>query len=143
MYKTTQLVKVLDNTSKQELNNKLNNYFQKHLRSLGGLLHDVRNYNHTFEFDVVYNNDCKVWNPIENLQAYAANYNIKDKYIYKNYFGLYSSCNKLKDIYTEPAIERIARELAYLLKGNDYKDLINALKISDQRLLQKILKISK
>ena len=141
MNKTIQLLKVLNNTNDQELNNKLNNYFSTHLRSLSDLLHDIQTVNPIFKFDILYINDCKVWNPIEDLPAYAANYNIKDKYIYKNYFGFYSSCSDLKDYYTQPTIKRITRKLVYLFKQDqDSKKLLTLLKPSGQDLLLKIFK---
>ena len=140
MNKAIQLVKVLNNTNDQELNNKFNNYFSTHLKNLSDLLHDIQTVSPIFKFDILYTNDCKVWNPIEDLQAYAANYNIKDKYIYKNYFGFYSSCNTLKDYYTQPTIARIARKLAYLFKQDqNSKKLLTSLKPSGQDLLINIL----
>ena len=140
MNKAIQLVKVLNKTFEKELTNKFNMYFSTPLKNLSDVLHDIQPVSPIFKFDILYTNDYKVWNPIEDLQAYAANYNIKDKYIYKNYFGFYSSCNTLKDYYTQPTITRIARKLVYLFKQDqNSKKLLTSLKPSDKDLLINIL----
>ena len=161
MTTTTQLKKIINNTSEKTLFEKLNKYFSydltdpksladaifndvNKLEELKSLIQELQPLTGHYEFDVLYNNDQDFWdnrfeNPSDAVEEASVNYDINDDYVFINGgTGSVESCSNLAGFYKSSLISGLTEQIATDLKEDTTK-IIDNLNSDNQDLLQKIL----
>ena len=161
MTTTTQLKKIIDNTSEKTLFEKLNKYFSydltdpksladaifndvDKLEELKSLIQELQPLTGHYEFDVLYNNDQDFWNekfesPSEAIELVSVYYDINDEYVFINGgTGSVESCSNLAGFYKSSVISGLTEQIAADLK-EDTTEIIDNLNSDNQEVLFKIL----